>query len=181
VTTRETYLEAERIRKARIVMERDAVELQIRLNATPATIKNLRRSVPDKLFAGGKITSEQFKAALEILGIFEAITSGLNARTSSFDARVDRSHSVNDWRPGLSRAYTERYIPWREEAGLVMLRDRACLADLTLDVVVNNLGLSQSAQLWGMSRDRVLRELRKSLHRYAEIAGWIEIKSPCTR
>jgi len=156
-------------------MERDLAEAELRMNATPQTLRHRKAAVIDELFNRDKLGMEQFRAAREMAQIVAQIARGLHARTSSFNQRVDMSQRSDDWQPGLSRAYQERYIPWRDEAGRTALRDKATLADLTLDLVVSNLGVRQTAALWGMDQRTVLEHLRVSLWRYAEIAGWVRV------
>lgn len=176
MSKREIYLEAERVRRAQEAFERDLVEMERRRNATPQTMRHRQIAVVDELFNRDRMSVDQLRAAHEINAVLEAVTCGLSMRTSSFEFRERRTYSGDDWKPGLSRAYEERYIPWRDEAGKMALRSKASVADLVLDVIVSNLGLHQAGKMWGMDPRRVLSVLRNSLYRYCEIAGWVSVQ-----
>jgi hypothetical protein len=175
MTSRAVYFVAERVRREQEQLARDMAELELRQNATPQTMRNRRISVTDELFNRDKLTLDQLRAAREIHDILSSISRGLSTRTSSFEPRI-RGGYTEGWQPGLSRAYQERYIPWRDEAGKTRLRSKASVADLVLDVVLSNFGLTQAGKMWGMDPRRVLSIMRTSLYRYGEIAGWVRLE-----
>lgn len=88
MTSRATYLEQQRIARDRVQIERDRAEIEMRLNATPATIRKRRLPVTQELYARDAITLDQLRAANEVSEIFVQLTQGLHARTSNFSDRV---------------------------------------------------------------------------------------------
>ena len=165
--------EAQRIaRERRDVLNRQRAD-QVRVNATPQTLRKLERPVIDRLLHRGQLGDEQHRAAGEIARVWVAITSYLFPRTS--DPSRSRSRgSATDWPPALVIAYKERYSVWRDEAGAVQLGHRRTLADLVFMLAVDNYGPRQIERMWGMDHRRVLHLVRNSLWRYAELAGWID-------
>jgi hypothetical protein len=168
------YLQAERVRREGQRLARDLAEMELRQNATPETLRHRRISVVDEMFNRDKLTVDQLRASHEIHEVLSAISRGTSIRTSSLEPTI-RGGYKGEWKPGLSRAYQERYIPWRDEAGKIALREKATVADLVLDIVVSNLGLTQASKIWGMCPRRTLSILRNSLFRYCEIAGWVTV------
>jgi hypothetical protein len=165
--------EAQRIaRERRDVLNRQRAD-QVRVNATPQTLRKLERPVIDRLLQRGQLGDEQHRAAEEIARVWIAITSYLFPRVS--DPSRSRSRgSASDWPPALVIAYKERYSAWRDEAAAVQIGHRRSLADLVFMLVVDNYGPRQIERMWGMDHRRVLHLVRNSLWRYAELAGWID-------
>lgn len=167
--------EAQRVARERRQHQRKQRDAQMRVNATPETVRKLNKPVIDRLLARGQIGDEQHRAAEEIARVWIAITSYLFPRVS--DPSQSRSRgTTNEWPPSLVTAYRERYGVWRDEAGAVQIGHRRTLADLVFMLAVDNYGPRQIGSMWGMDQRRVLDLIRNSLWRYAELAGWIDPK-----
>jgi hypothetical protein len=65
-----------------------------------------------------------------------------------------------------------RYAPWREWADAYPVKPGKTLRDLTLLLASDGLGIRQASDALHMDQRRALRLLRRSLHRYAVLAGW---------
>lgn len=153
--------------------EREAVERELRANATPEVLRHRQESVVDSMFAKGKLSAEQRRAANEIAEVWRAVSGALYAQVQQYEPHIPGGRSVEDWRVGMIRAYHERYIPWRDEAGRVSAGRGRVVFDLVQAVAVDNYGFRQVANRYGMDQRTVLRLVRESLYRYAEMAGWL--------
>ncbi len=165
--------EANRIRQERELQERAEGQKLLVANATPETIRHRRACVVDELLNREYLTPEQHRAGMEIARLWEQITSGLFAKVQKYDREV-RGMTHDDWAAGYITAYHQRYIPWRDEAGKMPVRDKT-VADVVFYVVVDNYGMQQAADHYRMRRDSVKSIVRESLHRYAEIGGWVDV------
>jgi hypothetical protein len=155
--------------------DRRRVDAERKVNATPETIRMLVASSAEKLFNRGGLGAEQLRAANEISRVFEKITAGLWARGADMSRVPGRSLS-EDWPASVRRAYVERYSPWRDQASRHLCRHSTTVADLVLLLCVEGLGARQIADRVGMDQRTVLRLVRDSLYRYAEIGGWIDAR-----
>ncbi|MFK4047647.1 hypothetical protein ACI2KH_22135 [Roseomonas mucosa] len=135
--------------------------------------RRLRRDIGFLLYDGGKIRIEQFRAIGEIAEVFAAITRSLQPKLSATYGERLPGGCEADLPPMLKAAMVERYAPWREWAGATKAGSRANLADLTLLVAVDNLGMEQVGNRLGMNRRSVLRDLQRSLWQYALIGDWV--------
>ena len=136
--------------------------------------RRLRRDAAFMLHEAGKIRNEQLRASMEIAAVFAAITRGLQPRvTAAYEERVPSGIREDELPPGLKTAMIERYAPWREWAGRMPATSRSSLADLTLLVSVDNLGMRQVGSRLGMDQRTVLRHLQQSLWQYALIGSWV--------
>jgi hypothetical protein len=165
--------EANRIRQERELQERAEVQTQLEANATHETIRHRRACVIDEMLNREYLRAEQHRAGIEIARVWEQITAGLFAKVQKYDREV-RGVSHSDWQAGMITAYHDRYIPWREEAGKKPVRNQT-EADLVFLVVVDNYGMQQVADHYRMRRESVKAIVRESLHRYAEIGGWVDV------
>lgn len=166
--------EAQRVARDRREVDRRQREDQMRVNATPQTLRKLERPVIDRLLQRGQIGDEQHRAGVEIAHVWIAITACLFPRVSDPGRPRGSGGSRADWSPSLVAAYTERYGVWRDEAGAISVGHRRTLADLVFMLAVDNYGPRQIERMWGVNHARVLDLVRNSLWRYAELAGWID-------
>lgn len=172
MVTRAVYLEAERVARENLRLANEQTARELRRNATPQTIRHRRENVLEEQLWRGKITSEQFRAAGEIEKLYQLLTAGVGARIAKYD-RAAVGGDFADWQGWAINAYHQRYIPWRDEAGRQALKT-GTVADLALGMAAHNLGTNQLAKVWKISPRRVLELVRTSLHRYAEIGGWVD-------
>ena len=159
--------------RARREAERQAHEDAVEAAATPETIRRFHASVAARMQLQGQLGIEQLRAAGEISKVYEKLTAGLWARAADM-SRVPGRSLNEDWPASLRRAYTERYAPWRDAAGLVLVKHRTSLFDLVAAFAIENRGPRQIADRVGMDQRRVLRLVRNSLYDYAERAGWVD-------
>lgn len=173
--------EWERIRQANAVHKdrqkvmREAAAEELKINATPETIRQRQIVVVDELLSRGKLMAEQRRAAIEINMVWISITAGLFAKVQKYEQRV-AGGCHEDWKASTVTAYHDRYIPWRNEAGSQTVRGQGSttVADLVFLVAVDNYGVRQVADNLRMDQRTVLDIVRNSLHRYAELACWVD-------
>lgn len=126
----------------------------------------------------GVLPAWSVRAGQEVARVYRLITSASAARvTAGYGERLDRGDAGEDLAPSLRSAYADRYAPWRSWAGGVAVTPQRSLADLTLMVCVEELGLWQAAQRVGLHRTTVKRRLQASLHWYAANADWLPEKN----
>lgn len=165
-------LEAARSKSA--LADPRSVAAQRERNATQETLRRKLDSVVDTMWARGKLTSEQRSAANEIAEIFEQFARAGAARVQEYEPRIRGGTQSTDWRAGLVTAYIQRYQPWRDEAGAICAGAGRTVFDLVIAIARNNYGFRQVACTYGLDQRTVLKRVRESLMRYAEIAGWVD-------
>jgi hypothetical protein len=166
--------EAERIRAAARAA-REARRDPAAANATAETLRRKKGDVVAVLWSEDRLTLHQVSAAEEVLRVFSLITGGLGGRvTGSYAAREDKGWVSEVLPPALHAAYVERYCPWRDWAGRMMVAGAHTVGDLVLLVVVDNLGPRQVERRLGLRHGAGLALLRKGLHQYAAMAGWVQ-------
>ena len=173
----ELIRQANAVRRDREAADREAAQNELRVNATPETLRQRQVCVVDELLARGSLGAEQRRAALEINEVWVSITAGLFAKVQRYDGRQTKGGSCEDWRASTITAYKDRYIPWREEAGATPVRGQGAMtvADLVFKVAVDNYGVRQVGDSLRMDQRTVLTLVRNSLYRYAEIGGWVDV------
>ncbi len=172
-----TLQEADRIRRDRIERDRASRRAELERAATADTVRKLRRDIIVVLMESGDITPEQARAAREILKVYTAIAGAQSIRGSAYGELRGGSDNT-DWQPALSRAYRERYCPWRDAMGLKMVRGTTSVASLVFLIACDNMGVRQVADQLRMDQRTVKSVLQQALHAYAEMAGWIETTIP---
>lgn len=129
-----------------------------------------RTSVIIGMFGSGWLNKAQLQAAGEIEAVFAAITSACGGRTACY--APERGQSAVELPATLKTAYTERYRPWRDRMGAVGVAASATVADIVLQVVIDNHGCQQIADRYRMSLRRARAVVRDGLAEYVRIAGW---------
>ena len=160
--------------RERRLAEQARREKDLVLNATPETIQKCRADQIEKLEQRGSLGAEQKRAAQEICRVWLRLTADVLPRIRGLTREGGAGHGQGQWPPGLSRAYQERYCPWRDESGARRIGHRSTEADLVFMIVVDNYSLRATARHFSMHHSKALRLLRENLYRYAEIAGWID-------
>ena len=163
--------EADAQRRAREDMERRLRDVELTANATPETLYKKRESVVETMFNRGQMGAEQLRAAAEIARVFQAVGCELHARTSRYGAV---SGGSADWPVILGIAYRDRYTPWREEQGRILVSRGRTPCELVFKLVVDNVGPRQAADHFGMDQRTLKAAVCESLYRYAEISQWID-------
>ena len=85
--------------------------------------------------------------------------------------------------PAEESAWRLRYRPWAREIAVTVAAGaiRTTRLQLVLDVVIDNHGLRQVEGWYRMRHGTAVEHIRAALHRYAEIAGWVDEPWPETR
>ncbi len=100
------------------------------------------------------------------------------------DHRADLNAKSNDPMARLSlaeeTAWRVRYRPWADQMSheVVAATARISRLQLVIDVVVDNNGVRDVERWYRMRHGMAFDYLRGALHRYCEIAGWIEPVAP---
>ncbi len=134
-------------------------------DAAGARPRRLRRDVITDLVLDGVLPPVHRAAAREIETIFAAITAGANGRTACYEPERAAA-AAPDLPPSLRDGYLMRYTPWRAWAGSQGIAGSATLADLTLHVIIDNLGMRQVEQRYRLRNGSAARLLALSLDRY---------------
>ncbi len=159
------------------------------IGPTPETAARLRRDLVARLAQEGRLGREQVRAALEVRRVWEAFGRGLfpgaraiapvgqRTRRAMFVDPIDRLTVEEE------RAWRLRYRPWAREMAVTVAAGaiRTTRLQLILDVVVDNHGLREVEGWYRMRHGGAIEHIRAALHRYAEIAGWVDEPYPETR
>ena len=156
---------------------------------TRETAAKLRRDLVRRLAQEGRLGREQVRAALEVRRVWEAFGRGLFPATSAFSpvAGRQRRAAFADPVERLTReeeaAWRLRYRPWAREMAVTVAAGaiRTTRLQLILDIVVDNHGLREVEGWYRMRHGSAIEHIRAALHRYAEIAGWVDEPYPETR
>jgi hypothetical protein len=121
------------------------------------------------------ITAHELRAGHEIAMVVEW-QSGAHAPIVRSQFRERLAEDAYSGGGGLWLSLLEvehtRYAPWREWADAYPVKAGKTLRDLTLLLAADGLGIRQAADAMHMDHRRAKALLRRSLHRYATIAGW---------
>ena len=156
---------------------------------TPETASRLRRDLVARLAREGRLGPEQVRAALEVRRVWEAFGRGLFPTVDATAPIVQRGkHAmfvdpIERLTPAEERAWRLRYRPWAREMAVTVAAGaiRTTRLQLILDVVVDNHGLREVEGWYRMRHGGAIEHVRAALHRYAEIAGWVDEPYPETR
>jgi hypothetical protein len=127
-----------------------------------------------RVMAREGFSAPEIRAAGEIEKLFRLITGGLTPKSGlNFD--VGGMRDGHDLPIELIDAYQCRYRPWRDQAGRVGIHGSTTEADLVLRVLIDNQTLGNIETDFGFRHGRASAILRRSLQRYAAIAGWMTL------
>ncbi len=153
---------------------------------TRETVAKLRQDVVVRLRGEGRLRSEHLQAAREIRRMWEAFGRGMFP-TAQDPGAYHQAHQRAEYNDPIARlslaeeaAWRARYRPWADEMSheIVAATARVTRLQLVLDVVVDNNGVREVEGWYRMRHGLAFEYLRGSLHRYCEIAGWIEPEPP---
>ena len=153
---------------------------------TPETAAKLRRDIVVRLAQEGRLGREQVAAALEVRRVWEAFGRGPRTRWRRSPVAASRRLFI-DPIDRLTRqeeaAWRLRYRPWAREMAVTVAAGaiRTSRLQLILDIVVDNHGLREVEGWYRMRHGGAIEHIRAALHRYAEIAGWVDESYPETR
>ena len=156
---------------------------------TPETLRKLRRDIVARLARDGRLGGEQVRAALEIRRVWEAFGRGLFPATRPVAPLAQRrrramfTDPIDRLTPAEELAWRLRYRPWAREMAVTVAAGavRTTRLQLILDVVIDNHGLRQVEGWYRMRHGSAVEHVRAALHRYAELAGWVDEPYPETR
>ena len=159
------------------------------IGPTPETASRLRRDLVARLAREGRLGREQVRAALEVRRVWEAFGRGLFPTVDTTAPIAERRKQamfvdpIDRLTPAEERAWRLRYRPWAREMAVTVAAGaiRTTRLQLILDVVVDNHGLREVEGWYRMRHGGAIEHIRAALHRYAEIAGWVDEPYPETR
>ena len=186
---RERPWQEKRDPKPRIAVPGQARVADERVGPTPETAAKLRRDLVARLAQQGRLGGEQVRAALEIRRVWEAFGRGLFPTVDTTAPIAERRKQalfidpIDRLTPAEERAWRLRYRPWAREMAVTVAAGaiRTTRLQLILDVVVDNHGLREVEGWYRMRHGGAIEHIRAALHRYAEIAGWVDEPYPETR
>ena len=154
---------------------------------TIETAAKLRPDVVYRLFEQGKLTRAMFSAAEEIQDTLQALDrwSMPFMRLGEDFVALSTTHRLPltplERISGTEKAAWRRhYLPWLKLASRARPFPGKAIPEsrVVLDVVMENRGVSQLERVYGVRRDKglVTHALKVSLHRYAEVAGWVHTR-----
>jgi hypothetical protein len=153
---------------------------------TRETAAKLRHDVVIRLYNEGRLRSEYLQAAQEIRAMWEAFGRALfpSARNPGSFHQPHHETERSDLTARLSLAeearWRSRYRPWADEMWHEVVAAMASVSrlQLVLDIVVDNNEVREVEDWYRMRHGLGLDYLQGALHRYCEIAGWIEPDPP---
>lgn len=152
------------------------------VSPTRETVAKLKGDVVVRLYNEGRIRAEHLQAAREVRRMWEAFGRGLFP-TAQDPGQYHQAHQRAKYNDPIARlslaeeaAWRARYRPWAHEMSyeVVAATARVSRLQLVLDVVVDNNGVREVEGWYRMRHGLAFEYLRGALHRYCEIAGWIE-------
>jgi hypothetical protein len=150
-----------------------------RPNGGPTPARRSRVDLIDRLFAEGRLTEPQVRAAAEIRRLWEALGRGLSPGARRLDV-APGSGRVGYLDPlermtGIELVlYRRRYRPWAEAAARHRLKEGASGTwfALTIDAVIDNARLRALERKYGLRNGTARVTLSRALELYAVRAGW---------
>ncbi len=152
------------------------------IGPTPETAGKLRHDIVERLAREGRLGREQVRAALEIRRVWEAFGRGLFPAARPIALIAERrkhamfSDPIDRLTPEEETAWRLRYRPWAREMAVTVAAGviRTTRLQLILDIVIDNHGLREVEGWYRMRHGGAVEHIRAALHRYAEIAGWVD-------
>jgi hypothetical protein len=154
-------------------------ETELAVAPTPETARKLRRDMIGVLLIRGRLTPEQARAAEEIRTVQEAVGRGM-FRTSRLDPGASFQRKGGAPRDFLDRMtedehhlWQRHYLPWTRELALDIAAGipGTRWLELVTAIVIDNTGLREIEQRYGLRHGRALSYLAAGLDRYNAIAG----------
>ena len=152
------------------------------IGPTAETRSKLRQDTLRAMLRAGAIQSEHLAAAGEIRDMWEALTTGITARSSwpSDPARavirLGRRVFQAPWEHLSERRlgrWRRIYKPWSVSTGRVDVVPGHSRLELVVDVVVDGHSLAEVERRLRLRHGVASQHLRAGLTLYAEMAGWL--------
>lgn len=148
---------------------------------TPETVSKLRQDVIGRLFREGRLREEHVRASKEVREVWEAIgrtlfpTAGAVDGPRQFHLAATARDPIQRMSDAEEAMWRRHYRPWADEMSLPVVTGtvRVSRLQVVLDIAVDNHGLRQVEAWYRMRHGLAFEYLRASLHRYAELAGWV--------
>lgn len=172
-----------RIRLARLTARSNAITALMRRHASTkafaqeygATPERAIRPAfvypPDRLLEQRRINNTQARAAYEIAAIYQALFTGVTARSRGWSDAPSRRHGF-DFSDHTAEKWAEwharRYLPWIRDMGNA---GYTLGIKLVLEVVVYGYAVARVAERFHMTQRKCEAWLRDGLSRYARIAA----------
>lgn len=152
------------------------------IGPTPETAAKLKRDLIAHLRDKGRLTPEQARAAEEVRRIWQAFSrilgpSATNPATLATGRQAGGARMPIDWLTDVEETiWRDSYRPWASERAAQPCGGtiRVTEFQIVLEIVVDNRSLRQTEGFYRMRHGAAFEIVRSALHRYAEIAGWIE-------
>lgn len=149
---------------------------------TPQTAAKLKRDLIAHLRDKERLIPEHARAAEDIRRIWQAFSrilgpSATNPATLATGRQAGGGQMQIDWLTEREEAiWRERYRPWASEMAAQPCGGtiRVTKFQIVFEIVVDNRSLRQTEGAYRMRHGSAFDIIRAALHRYAEIAGWIE-------
>lgn len=143
-------------RKERIAAEKDFGHKSVGTIETHAHAAQVRQGAIARLYISGRLSIAQMAWAQEIRAVVERIGREVATRTASLETRVDTSRHGDAFWEALGAVRAEvAYSRWRRELG--------AWAPLVLDIIVEDIALTQAAARHRLSVRRAGRMLDMAL------------------
>lgn len=148
-----------------------------------AQMRNLNGDRLVRLYERGRIMAAELRAGRELCLVMEWRQGAHTplGRTGGYMQRMAAStgmEAVPLWQV-MQGVEADRFVPWQGWCkAFPPIKESVGIADLVQLVVLGNRGIRQAADLYAMDQRRVLALLRRALHRYARIAGWVAEDAP---
>lgn len=142
--------------------------------ADPLPLARFRgnRTLIDEWRERGNLHPAQEAAALEIEHCHRALTAGLWTKTSCYDERVSKSLE-RDWPARIAIALRDRYGPWRDEMAALAKKGEP-VQTILFAALIDGYSLRQLDRERKWRKGKAALLIKRSLWRYAVIAGWVE-------
>lgn len=162
--------------------KRGRAERSDRVAPTDETRTKLQRDETLDLFNRSIIDQIHVDASTEIRMVWEGLSRALSPKSMSFHKTGNIAQGANPV-DLLSKTeaitYSHSFKPWINEAKLKLVSQGYTLANLTLDISVNNYSIDMMDEaLFFGQRGTTAQHYRTGLEKYAFHAGWIASSSP---
>ena len=138
----------------------------------------LQRDALAVMVEAGQLRMEQGQAGREVAELVYASIAGVRGSvTASYAERIPGGAS-DDWPTSMRVAYAERFRPWSDWAGRMVVKG-VTFRQITLAICADNLGCEQAGNRYRLHHLTIRRKLQHSLLWYAEQAGWIDPLPTC--
>jgi hypothetical protein len=143
----------------------------------PSRVRRSRADVIGRLFADGRLTEPQARAADDIRRLWEALSRGLAPAARRLDVSTKRNSEQHlsplERMSGIELViYRRRYRPWAMAAARHRLGGNGTWLGLTIDAVIENARLRSLERKYGLRNGSAGDVLRDALELYAVGAGW---------